>query len=60
MTVKTYDQACYDLAAHFLEDEPCRNDKDLFAKNCHSLALEIQQAVEDWFFVQETACGGAN
>jgi hypothetical protein len=53
MSVKTYDQACYDLAAHFLEDEPCFNDKPLFEKHCHNLALEIQQTVEDWFFTPD-------
>jgi|ERR1700744_819321 len=49
-TVKTYDPASYDLAEHFLQDEPCRKDPELYKKHCHSLALEIQQAVEDWFF----------
>lgn len=49
--VKTYDPSCYELAEHFLQDEPCSNDPDLFKKHCHSMALEIQQAVEDWFFV---------
>ena len=43
------DQACYDLAAHFLESEPCSDDKPLFERHCHNLALVIQQAVEDWF-----------
>ena len=53
MSVKTYDPAAYDLAEHFLQDEPCRNDPELYKKHCHSLALEIQQAVEDWFFTPD-------
>jgi hypothetical protein len=53
MGVKTYDQACYDLAAHFLESEPCSDDKPLFERHCHTLALAIQQAVEDWFDTPE-------
>lgn len=53
MTVKTYDPASYDLAEHFLQDEPCRKDPELYKKHCHSLALEIQQAVEDWFFMPD-------
>lgn len=53
MTVKTYDPASYDLADHFLQDEPCRNDPELYKKHCHDLALTIQQAIEDWFFVPE-------
>jgi hypothetical protein len=47
--VKTYDPACYELAEHFLQDEPCVADPDLHKKYLHSLALDIQQAVEDWF-----------
>lgn len=50
---KTYDPACYELAEHFLQDEPCRSDPELYKKHCHSLALEIQQTVEDWFFKPE-------
>jgi hypothetical protein len=46
---KTYDQKCYQLAADFLEDEPCRDDQKLFERHCHTLALAIQQAIEDWF-----------
>jgi hypothetical protein len=46
MTVKTYDGKCADLAGHFLE-----NDRDAVfdASDVESLALAIQQAVEDWF-----------
>lgn len=54
MTVKTYDPASYELAEHFLQDEPCRSDPVLYKKHCHSLALEIQQTVEDWFFTPDT------
>lgn len=47
--VKTYDPACFDLAQHFLADEPCRNDPKLYERHRHTLSLAIQQAVEDWF-----------
>ena len=50
MSIKTYDPACYELAEHFLLDEPCAFNPITFAKHCHSLALEIQQAVEDWTY----------
>ena len=50
MAAKTYDPACYDLAEHFLQDEPCRKDAVLMFKHSESLARAIQQAVEDWFF----------
>jgi hypothetical protein len=50
MSVTTYDPASYELAEHFLQDEPCRKDPELYKKHCHSLALDIQQAVEDWFY----------
>ncbi len=53
--VKTYDPACYDLAEYFLQDEPCSDDPALFKKHCHSLAIEIQQAVEDWCYAPEHA-----
>lgn len=42
-TVKTYDPRCYELAETFLADEPDLNNEQ--AK--HSLALEIQQCIED-------------
>lgn len=51
--VKTCDQKSYELAEHFLQDEPCRNDPELYKKHCMSMALEIQQAVEDWFFTPD-------
>jgi hypothetical protein len=51
--VKTFDPACYDLAKHFLRDEPCTNNQELYKKHCHSLALKIQQTIEDWFFEPE-------
>lgn len=47
--VNTYDAKSYELAEHFLQDEPCRDEPDLYKRNCHTLALAIQQAVEDWF-----------
>ncbi len=43
--VKTYDPASYDLAVHFLQDEPLINDEEHKVE----LARHIQQAVEDWF-----------
>jgi len=50
MTVKTYDPACHNLAASFLSGEPCATDPILFAKHCDSMAREIQQTIEDWFY----------
>lgn len=44
MTVKTYDEKSYELAEHFLADEPSLDTLD----KVHHLALHIQQAVEDW------------
>lgn len=41
--VKTYDSRCYELAATFLSEEPDLNHE----KARHSLALEIQQVIED-------------
>jgi hypothetical protein len=50
-TVKTYDQRCYDLAMEFLKDE-----SDLFsALHVHSLALEIQQCIEDEIYFMRAA-----
>jgi hypothetical protein len=49
VTVRTCDQACYDLAAYFLQDEPCIDEPELYAKHCKSLALAIQEAIEEWF-----------
>lgn len=44
MTVKSYDSKCADLADHFLQDMPhLWNDRRI-----HELALEIQQAIEDY------------
>lgn len=50
---KTYDIWCYDLAGHFLQDEPCRKDPELYQRHLTSLALHIQQAVEDWFVMPD-------
>ena len=49
----TYDPASYELAEHFLKDEPCHDDPELFKKHCHSLALEIQRTVEDWCYTSD-------
>jgi hypothetical protein len=46
---KTYDAKCYELAEHFMQDDPSRASPAMFKYRCHSLALDIQQAVEDWF-----------
>jgi hypothetical protein len=50
MTVKTYDPKCRELAEHFLCDEPCRDDPQMYQQHCHALALTIQQVVEDWAY----------
>jgi hypothetical protein len=42
---KTYDKKCWDLAVHFLSDEP---ELDSPA-NCNELAGAIQEAIELWF-----------
>lgn len=42
-TVRTYDTKCYELAAHFLGDEPDLNTEDARI----SLASVIQGFVED-------------
>lgn len=47
MIVKSYDSKSLDLAEHFLQDER-RKPGD-----AHSLAIDIQQAVEDWFLHRE-------
>ena len=44
MTAKTYDTKCYELAEHFLSDEPEINDES----NRRDLAAFIQTAIEDW------------
>lgn len=51
--VNSYDPECYQLAEHFLQDEPCRNDPALLKRHADSLAKHIQQAVEDWFVSPE-------
>lgn len=45
----SYDVQCLSLAQHFLDDEPCSDDRELYEKYCHSLAQHIQKAIEDWF-----------
>ena len=42
----TYDSRSYDLAEHFLQDSPHRDDP-WYAEQ---LAIAIQTAVEDWFY----------
>lgn len=54
MAVKHYDSESYKLAEHFLWEEPSRvDDPAAFERLCDSLALDIQQAVEDWLFDRE-------
>jgi hypothetical protein len=55
LAVKTFDIESLKLAEHFLQDEPCRRDPVLYPKHSRSLALAIQQAVEDWFDTPDTA-----
>jgi hypothetical protein len=48
--VTSYDPKCFDLAKAFLADEPELNTE----KWAHSLALEIQQCIEDEiYFMRE-------
>lgn len=42
---RTFDIASFELAEHFLQDEPNLNTKE----GQYDLARAIQQAVEDWF-----------
>lgn len=44
----TYDLKCYDLAEHFLADEPALKSDANIAK----LAQEIQTAIEDWIALE--------
>lgn len=43
----TVDERSFELAEHFLADEPHTEDEAM------QLALAIQQAVEDWFYDRE-------
>jgi hypothetical protein len=51
----TCDSKSYELAEHFLQDEPCRDDPDLYERHRKSLAQEIQKAVENWFLSPDEA-----
>jgi hypothetical protein len=46
-----YDPKAYELAEHYLQDEPCRRDAALYKDHCISLAQHIQRAVEAWFML---------
>lgn len=46
-TVRTYDRKCFDLAEHFMEDEPEMNCKEA----CDELAYLIQTTIEDWIMM---------
>lgn len=48
MAVKTYDTKSYELAEYFYDGDPTAR-AELRDMMVHSLALEIQQAVEDWY-----------
>jgi hypothetical protein len=50
---KTYDTKSFELAEHFLSDDPSIKDPELHKMLCHKLAIEIQEAVEDWFWHRE-------
>jgi hypothetical protein len=43
-----FDSRCFDLAEHFLQDEPELREK------VSELAQAIQDAVEDWIYMQKT------
>ncbi|KRR21307.1 hypothetical protein CQ14_06570 [Bradyrhizobium lablabi] len=49
---QSFDSNCYALAEHFLQDEPCCRDPELYQLYCHDLALAIQRFIEEWMFVQ--------
>ena len=40
----SFDSKCYDLAEHFLSDEPALQSE----RNRNRLAQAIQDAIEDW------------
>jgi hypothetical protein len=50
--ITSFDPQCWSLAEHFLQDEPCCQDPELYQLYCHELALTIQAAIENWMFVQ--------
>ena len=45
--VKHYDQGCFDLALSFLKDSNAHPDR--ISDLADSLAIDIQQAIEDFF-----------
>ena len=55
MSERTYDQRCWDLAEHFVDDElrmrpgAPKEATNVRANLIHRLALEIQAAVEDFW-----------
>ena len=54
MAVTTYDSKSYELAEHFLADDPvARTDQTKHVRLVHELAIEIQTAVEDWLWHKE-------
>jgi hypothetical protein len=48
---KTYDPKCWDLASHFMADQPRATDEDREA-----LAVEIQMSVEEFFATRFDVC----
>ena len=50
---KRYDPKCYELAEHFLRDDPISDHPKKLKLYCHDLARIIQHAVEDWFNMVE-------
>jgi len=50
-----YDQKCYELAEHFLRDDPISADPKKLKLYAGDLARIIQHSIEDWFsMVQRT------
>lgn len=45
--IKTYDNACFDLALTFLQDSNVHDDRK--SELADLLARDIQQAIEDFF-----------
>lgn len=54
---KLFDPACHELAEYFLREDDQR--KSLRADEVGSLAVDIQTAVEEWFFIRDALPGRA-
>ena len=51
-TTITYGDGVYQLAETFVDDARII-DRDMRLQEAHELAMEIQRAVDDWFFARE-------